>query len=143
MILIKIYGQVKPSEARKGQGAERCSYCKENKVHYLRLGQAKCTFGKLPLCLHGAVATWEIVTWVNVHLGSCHFFFMGKLPLWKLSFWKLPLGKLHIWEVAIWENSLGKLPLGKRPLRMYLTSCKPSVNFKSIGKEIISHKLMH
>ena len=57
----------------------------------------KCTF-----------ATWEIVTWVNVHLGSFRLFFMGKLPLWKLSF-----RKMYIWEVATWKNTLGKLPLGK------------------------------
>ena len=71
----------------------------------------KCTFGKLPLFLHGEVATWEIVTWENVHSGSCPFSLMGKLPLGKLSF-----GKMYIWEVAAWEFAhLGSCHLGKHP----------------------------
>ena len=58
----------------------------------------KCTFGNLQLFLHGEVATWEIATWVNVHLGSCRFSFLGNLPLGTLSF-----GKMYIRDVAAWE----------------------------------------
>ena len=78
-------------------------------IRKLLLG--KCTIGKLPLFLHGEVAIWEIVTWVNVHLGSC---LLGSCHLGKYTFRDLMFGKLHIWEVATWENTLGKLPLGKR-----------------------------
>ena len=31
----------------------------------------------------------ETFTWENVHLGSCRFSFMGKLPIGKLSFGKM------------------------------------------------------
>ena len=60
----------------------------------------KCTFGKLPLFLHGEVATIEKLSF-------------GKLYIWKVDAWEIThlgscnLGK-HPWEVAAWENAFGK-----------------------------------
>jgi len=43
----------------------------------------KCTFGKLPLFLHGEVTTREIVNWETVHLESLRLgnYTFGKLSL--------------------------------------------------------------
>ena len=71
---------------------------KENKVNYLRkLLLWKMYVLEVAAFPYGEVATWEIVIWENVHLGSCR--------LENCTF-----GKLHLGNT-----------LGKRPLVKYLT----------------------
>ena len=50
----------------------------------------------MPFFLHGEVASWEIVIWENVHLGSC------RLEI-------AHLGSCHL-ESCPWENAFGKVP---------------------------------
>jgi len=52
----------------------------------------------LPL---GKLHIWEVATWENIQLGSCH---LGIYPIEKL-----PLGKIRNWEVATWEKPSGKV----------------------------------
>ena len=45
----------------------------------------------MPFFLHGEVASWEIVIWENVHLGSCRLEIahLGSFP-WENAFGKVP-----------------------------------------------------
>ena len=94
----------------------------------------------------------EIVTYENVHLGSCCFSLMRKLPLGKFLLGKMYFGKFFFhgkvapWEIVIWENvhlgscrlgncTLGKLLIGKIPLR--------SFGKRPLGKYLTSYGLRH
>ena len=139
-ILIIFYGQGKPSEARMGQGAESCSYYKENKVHYLRLvkgSEGPRATMEAELCVQDGIRSlalrlgWErgpstaTIPWfkenmVNCYLVKCTFrklllFLHGEVATWEVVIREIAhLGSCHLekypWEVATWESAFGKVP---------------------------------